>query len=139
MLDPRPGLLRVARRDRRRPVQVVGPEVRALDPAALIQQLALDDFRVSRRPDDLMHRLVLIQPVACRDPTLLALVVDSRRDGWHGGIHARPRPQLAGRSVEILVRFQMRDEVVEGQMRLIRRRDDVRLGMMPVCALQGAE
>jgi hypothetical protein len=50
VVDPPCRLLRISRGDRRGPVQVVAPEALALDPAALIEQPPLDDFRVSRRP-----------------------------------------------------------------------------------------
>src|ERR1700720_1428742 len=66
VVDPRPGLCRVARPDCRRAIEVETAHIAPLDPPPLGNQPVPNDHRQTGRPSHLLDGSVLIEPQAGR-------------------------------------------------------------------------
>src|SRR5215468_10732717 len=91
----------------RRSIQVERTLAELRTPAAFVRQAVDNQLRLAGCPDQLMQRLVVVEPYA-RGDVLLAVL-----DWSDAGVDARSGPQVARSREQVLVRRQESMEVLE--------------------------
>src|SRR5262249_31069827 len=126
VVEPWPGLGRIAGDDRWTSIEIEAHHTLVLDPSAFRDQLVFDDHWHTWRPCHLLDRMIAVQPGAGRDNLWLALIVEYRIAVRidkllppDAGVDAARGPHLARRHKDVAVHWHVGMKIIERDADLI--------------------